>query len=54
MLAILATLVASVTAVLAQADDSALVAKLLTANSQVAKVGDITPVGFSFHFIQSI
>jgi hypothetical protein len=44
MLAILATLAASVTAVLAQADDSAIVSKLLTANTQVAKVADITPV----------
>ncbi|KIM92214.1 hypothetical protein PILCRDRAFT_115312 [Piloderma croceum F 1598] len=43
MLAILATLVASIMTVLAQADDSALVAKLLTANTQVTKVADITP-----------
>jgi len=43
MLAILATLAASIATVLAQADDSAIVSKLLTANTQVTKVADITP-----------
>jgi len=47
MLAILATLAATITAVAAQTDDSALVAKLLTANTQVAKIADVTPVSIS-------
>ena len=47
MLAILATLAASIATVLAPADDSAIVSKLLTANTQVTKVADITPVGIS-------
>jgi len=41
MFALLATLVAAVTGVAAQTDDSALVAKLLTANSQVTKIMDL-------------
>ena len=38
MFGLLATIAVAVTAVAAQVDDSAIVAKVLTANSQVAKV----------------
>ena len=44
MLALLATLAVAVAAVSAQVDDSAIVAKVLTANSQVTKVADFVRI----------
>jgi hypothetical protein len=41
MLGLFTTLAAVTTAVVAQVDDSAVVAKLLTANSQVTKIADL-------------
>jgi hypothetical protein len=53
MLTLFTTLAVAFAAVAAQVDDSAIVAKLLTANSQATKIADL-PVGVESNGFRSI